>query len=327
MFLALAMKANLSIVSVIALAALSANAAAEAQFPARPIRIVAHTGPGGAPDLAARLVGDKLSQALGQPVVVENKTGANGNIAGDYVARSAADGYTLLIVPDSVITVNPHVYRKMPFDPLKDLVPVASVYQNQFILTVHPSVTAKRLPEFVALARTANPPLRYASTGPGSLHQLGIEMLKQRAGIDLAHVPYRGGAAAGTATVAGETHVVLAGAGAAGLIQSGKLRALATTGTRRSALLPNLPPIAEFYPGYDLTAWGGVFAPAGTPEPIVSRLRTEIYKALADPDLVPKLANVGPEPLILSTQEFGALVQRDFDKYGMLVKAIGRNVE
>src|SRR5262249_12327467 len=157
-------------------------------------------------------------------------------------------------------------------------------------------------PEFIEHARKANPPLRYASAGPGSLHQFGIEMLKLRAGIDLAHIPYRGGAPAGAATVAGATHVVLAGAGATGLVQSGKLRALASTGAKRSAQFPDLTPIADVYPGYDLIAWGGLFAPAGTPESVMSKLRAEISKALADPGLVQKLANAGPELLVLSPQ-------------------------
>lgn len=321
------MKTNSSFAVLVVLATICGSAPAQAQFPTRPIRIIAHTAPGGAPDIAARLLADRLTSSFGQPIIVENKTGANGNIAGDYVARSAPDGYTLLLVPDSVITVNPHVYRNMSFAPLKDLVPIASIFQNQFALTVNPNVPANTLPEFIAYARKANPPLRYASAGPGSLHQLGIEMLKQRAGIDLVHVPYRGGAAAGTATIAGETHVVLAGAGAAGLIQSGRLRALAITSAKRSPLFPDLPPIGDFYPGYDLTAWAGLFAPAGTPESVVSRLHAEVHKALAERGLAQKLTKVGPQPLLLSVQEFNALIRRDFDRYGKVVKAIGLKIE
>lgn len=321
------MKTNSSFAVLVVLVTICGSAPAQAQFPNRPIRIIAHTAPGGAPDIAARLLADRLTSSFGQPIIVENKTGANGNIAGDYVARSAPDGYTLLLVPDSVITVNPHVYSNMSFAPLKDLIPIASIFQNQFALTVNPNVPANTLPEFIAYARKANPPLRYASAGPGSLHQLGIEMLKQRAGIDLVHVPYRGGAAAGTATIAGETHVVLAGAGAAGLIQSGRLRALAITSAKRSPLFPDLPPIGDFYPGYDLTAWAGLFAPAGTPESVVSRLHAEVDKALAERGLAQKLTKVGPQPLLLSAQEFNALIRRDFDRYGKVVKAIGLKIE
>lgn len=321
------MKTHSSILAVVTLAVLSASATAQAQFPDKPIRVIVTNSPGDAPDVAARLLGERLTAKLGQPIVVENRTGANGNIGGDAVAKAAPDGYTLLLVPDSVITINPHVYAKSPFNTLKDLVPITSILQNQFALTVHPSVPAKTLPEFVAHARTADPPLRYASPGLGSLHQLGIEMLKQRAGINLAHVPYRGGAPAGRATVAGETHVVLAGAGAAGLIQSSKLRALALTGAKRSALFPDLVPIADFYPGYDLTAWAGLFAPAGTPEPIVTKLRDEIQKVLSEPEFAQKLVKSGPEPLLLSAQEFDARIRRDFARYGEVVKAIGLTIE
>lgn len=318
---------TLPLVVLVGLATLTAIDGARAQFPDRPVRIIVTTAPGGGPDVAARLLSDKLSGSLRQPVVIENKTGANGNIAGDYVARSTPDGYTLLVAPDSLMTVNPHVYSKLSFDVLKDFVAVAGIYQNSFTLTVHPSVPAKTFPEFVAYARQTDPPLRYATAGLGSVHHLGIEMLKQRAAIDLAPVHYRGGALAGRATVAGETHVVLSGVGVAGLIRSGKLRALATTGARRSTLFPDLLPISHFYPGYDLTAWTGLFAPAGTPKPVVTRLRTEVQMALADPDFVQKLGKVGPEPLILSAQDFDAWIRRYYEQYGKVVKAIDLKIE
>jgi tripartite-type tricarboxylate transporter receptor subunit TctC len=185
------MGARLSTLALAALAATVATAAS-AQYPTQSIRIIVSTAPGGAPDVAARLLTDRLASVLGQPVVVENRTGADRNVAGNVVSRSAADGHTLLMAAGSDITVNPHVYRRMAFDALKDLVPVASIYRSQFVLTVHPSVPATTLPEFVAYARKADPPLRYASAGPGSMHHLGIEMLKQRASINLSHVPYPG---------------------------------------------------------------------------------------------------------------------------------------
>ena len=321
------MNTNLPIIGLAALAMMSAGAAAQAEFPDRPIRIIVSNAPGDGPDVAARLLSDRLSGTLGQPVIVENRTGANGNIAGDYVARSAADGHTLLLVTDSVMTVNPHVYGRMPFNPLKDFVAVTTILQNQFALAVHPGVPASTLPEFVAHTRKADPPLRYSSGGPGSPLQIGIELLKQRAGISLAHVPYRGGGPASQAAVAGDTQVVLAGASAAGLIQSGRLRALATTAAKRSALFPDLPPVADFYPGYDFTVWAGLFAPAGTPDRVVNRLRAESQNALADPGLARKLNQVGPQPFILSAQEFDRLIRRDFARYGEIVKAIGLRIE
>jgi tripartite-type tricarboxylate transporter receptor subunit TctC len=229
---------------------------------------------------------------------------------------------------DSLITVNPHVYASMPIDMLKDLLPVASVASNQFFLAVNPSVPAKTLPELVEYARKQKPPLAYASGGNGSQHQLGIEMLKQRAGIDLLHVPYRGGAPAGMATVAGETQVVLAGASNAGLLQAETLRGLATTGKKRSPMFPDMPSIAEFYPGYDLTIWLGLFGPPGLPEPIVTKLRDAVQKALAEPDLVQKLNVTGKlEPLILSPAEFSDLIRRDYEKYRQLVADIGVKID
>jgi tripartite-type tricarboxylate transporter receptor subunit TctC len=315
------------IIFAAALGALCATAA-WAQFPNRTIKIMVTIPPGGAPDIAARLLAQKLTENLGQAVVVENRTGANGNVAGDLVAKSAPDGYTLLLGADSLIAINPHIYAKMTYDPLKDLVPVASVATNQFFLAVNPSLPAKTFPEFIEHARKANPPLTYASGGNGSQHQLGIEMLKQRAGINMLHVPYRGGAPAGTATIAGETQVVLAGASNAPHLQSGQLRGLATTGKKRSPLFPDVPTIAEFYPGYDVTIWLGLFAPAGTPEPIVTTLRSEVHKALGQKELADKLNVTGAlQPLLASPEEFAALMRHDYEKYGKLVREIGVRIE
>jgi tripartite-type tricarboxylate transporter receptor subunit TctC len=318
------MTATLLRALAVALTPLFAGGALAQTYPDRPVRILVTIPPGGAPDIAARLLSQRLTERLGQPVVVENRTGANGNVAGEVVAKATPDGYTLILAADSLIAVNPHVYGKMSFDTLKDLVPVASVASNQFFLAVNPSVPAKTLPEFVEHARKTKPAMPYASGGNGSQHQLGIEMLKQRAKIDLLHVPYRGGSPAGTATVAGETMVVLAGASSAGLLRTGKLRGLATTGKKRSPLFPDLPSIGEFYPGYDLTIWLGVFAPRATPEPIVARLRDEIHKALAEKDLADKLNVTGSlEPLIMPPAEFDALIRADHDKYGKLVRDVG----
>jgi tripartite-type tricarboxylate transporter receptor subunit TctC len=314
--------------AALAVAAVLGGHATAQQYPARPVKVLVTIPPGGAPDLAARLLAQRLSETMGQAFFVENRSGANGNVAGDNAAKAEPDGYTLLLAADSLFVINPHVYPSMPFDTLKDLVPVTSVASNQFFLSVNPEVPVKTLPEFVEYARKAKPPLPYASGGNGSQHQLGIEMLKQRAGIDLLHVPYRGGAPAGMATVAGETKVVLAGASNAGLLTAGKLRGLATTGKKRSPLFPDMPTIAEFYPGYDVTIWLGLFAPAATPEPIVTRLRIEVQKVLAEPEFAQKLNVTGAlEPLILPPAEFVDLMRRDHDKYGKLVRDIGVKVQ
>jgi tripartite-type tricarboxylate transporter receptor subunit TctC len=313
--------------AVMVLAVLCAGTAV-AKFPEYPIRILVTIPPGGAPDIAARLVAQRLTETQGWTVVVENRSGANGNVAGDMVAKAPPDGYTLILGSDSLIAINPHIYPKMPFDTLRDLVPVTSIASNQFFLSVNPSLPVKTFPEFIDYARKAKPPLAYASGGNGSQHQLGIEMLKQRTGIDMLHVPYRGGAPAGTATIAGETQVVLAGASNAPHLKSGLLRGLATTGRKRSPLFPDLPTIGEFYEGYDVTIWLGLFAPAGTPEPILATLRDEVRKALSQQELAEKLNVTGAlQPLLDSPEEFSALMRRDYEKYGKLVKEIGVKVE
>src|SRR5437588_4142547 len=240
--------------------------AASAQFPSRPIHILVTIPPGGAPDIVARVVGEKLSHRLGQPVVVDNKPAANGNAAAAEVARAAPDGHTLLLAADSLITINPHVYSSMPIDPLKDLTPISSLVSNQFVLSINPKLPPKTFPEFIEYARKANPPLTYASGGNGSQHQLTMEMLKARAGIDLVHVPYKGGAPATTATMAGEAAAMFSGTSSAPQVKAGLLRALPVAGAKRSPTFPDLPRIGEFYPRFENSIWLRLFGPAGMPE-------------------------------------------------------------
>jgi tripartite-type tricarboxylate transporter receptor subunit TctC len=299
-----------------------------AQYPTRPIKLIVPIPPGGAPDISARVVGQRLSELVGQPVVVENRPGSNGNIAMDFVAKSPPDGYTLGLLADSMITINPHLYKSMQTDPIKDLAPVASVVSNQWVLSVNPSVPVKDFREFIEYARKARPPLAYASGGNGSIHQLAMEMLKRRAGIDLVHVPYKGGAPATTATVSGEVAAMFSGTSSSAQIKSGRLRALAVTGLHRSDIFPDLPTISEFYPGYEVTIWLGLFAAAGTPEPILATLHAEVNKLLAEADTRNKLhAAGGLEPYISTAAEFADLIRRDYDKYGKVVKDVGVKVD
>lgn len=322
------MRAHIAFAAALALCAISNLPAAAQPYPSRPIRVLITIPPGGAPDIAARLIGQYLQESVGWTFVIENRPGANGNIATEQVGKSAPDGYTLLLHADSGITINPHVYAKLPFDTRKDLLPVASIATNQFMIATNPKVPVKTFPEFIEYARKANPPLAYASGGNGSQHQLAMEMLKKRAGINLLHVPYRGGPPAATATIAGETQVLFAGASSGPQIQSGLLNALAASGHKRSKRYPDLPTIGEFYPGYEVDIWLGLFAAAATPEPIVTTLRTEVHKLLARPDFAEKLNVSGSlEPLILSPKEFDALIARDYEKYGAIVKEIGIKVE
>jgi len=317
--------------SLALLAALSATLLsldAAAQYPTKPIRLLVPIAPGGGPDIVGRLIAGKLSDAFGQAVVVENRVGSNGNIAGDIVAKSSPDGYTLLLGMDSLVAINPHLYTKMPFDPQKDLAPVASLVSNGFFLAVNPSVPAQTFPEFIEYARRADPLLNYASGGNGSQHHLTMERLKARAGINMVHVPYKSGAPATTATVAGEVAAMMSGTSTAGQIRAGRLRALAFTGPQRSQVLPDVPTIAEFYPDFTMTQWYGLFAPAGTPEPVISRLRAEVNKALGMPDVREKLRNAGGvEPWITSPEEFAAELRSEYAKYAKLVKDIGAKID
>ncbi|HEX9217135.1 MAG TPA: tripartite tricarboxylate transporter substrate binding protein [Gemmatimonadales bacterium] len=300
------------------------SAASPAQYPSRPIKLIVPIPPGGAPDISARVTGQRLAEIVGQPVVVENRPGSNGNIAMDLVANSPPDGYTLGLLADSMITINPHLYGKMQTDPLKDLAPVASVVSNSWVLSVNPSVPVKNFEEFVDYARKASPPLAYASGGNGSIHQMAMEMLKARAGINLVHVPYKGGAHAATATVAGEVAAMFSGTSSAPQIKAGRLRALAVTGSQRSAMFPELPAIAEFYPGYEVTIWLGLFAAAGTPEAVLARLHADVNKVLAETEIRNRLSAAGGlEPYITTIPEFAALIRRDYDRYGKVVKDIG----
>src|SRR5438874_3363897 len=307
-----------------AAAALLLSAAAHAEFPSRPIHILVTIPPGGAPDIVARVLAEKISPALGQPVVVDNKPAANGNAAAGEVARAAPDGHTLLLAADSLITINPHVYSKMPIDTLKDLTPVSSLVSNQFVLSINPSLPPKTFPEFIEYARKANPPLAYASGGNGSQHQLTMEMLKERAGIDMVHVPYKGGAPATAATMSGEVAALFSGTSSAPQIKAGRLRALAVAGAKRSPTFPDLPTIGEFYPGFENSIWLGLFGPAGMPEDVLERLRAEVRRALESSDVKASLMGKGSlETLELSPQDFSALIHRDHERFGKLIRSLG----
>src|SRR5467141_3068687 len=301
---------------------------AAAQYPSRPIRLLVPIPPGGGPDIVARLIAPKLTDSLGQPVVVENRVGGNGNLAGELVARSPSDGYTLLLGMDSLLVINPHLYATMPFDPQKDLVPVASLVSNGFFMAVNPSVPARTFPEFIEYARRADPPLHYGSGGNGSQHHLTMERLKARAGINMVHVPYKGGAPATTATLTGEVAAMMSGTSTATQIRAGRLRALAFTGPKRSSALPDVPTIAEFYPDFVMVQWYGLFAPAGTPEAALARVRAEVNKTLVLPDVKEKLSNAGGvEPWITTPEVFAAEIRGEYAKYAKLVKEVGAKVD
>jgi tripartite-type tricarboxylate transporter receptor subunit TctC len=312
-----------------ALFALPAGTAWAQAYPTRPIRLLVSFPPGGAADIVARMLGQPLAIRLGQPVVVENRPGSNGNLAGELVARASPDGYTLLLGPSALFGINPNLYARMSFDPLKELEPVASLVANELILAANPSLAAgKDFRDFIALARATKPPLFYASIGNGSEHHLAMEFLKQQAGIDLVHVPYRGGGPAAIGVMAGDVTAMFGGGSVAPLVQSGKLKGLAVSGTRRSSLLPELPPVAVIYPGYEVTIWQGLFAPIGTPPPILARLRDEANAILAQPDIAEKLAAAGSgDPYITTLPDFVARIRSDHARYGKLIRDAGLSVE
>ena len=306
------------------LALVAASGVALAQFPSRALSLIVPIPPGGAPDIAARVLAEKLSQALGQAVVVENRAGANGNIASELVAKASPDGHTMGLLADSQVAINPHLYGRMPLDTLRDLAPIHTVASNQFVLAVNAQLPVKSFQEFVELAKRSDPPLAYASGGNGSQHHLTMEMLKQRAGINLLHVPYKGGAPAATATVAGETAAMWAGSSNAPQIRAGRLRALAVSGAQRSAQYPELPTIGEFYPGFENSIWLGLFGPAAIPEATLARLRSEIRRVLEMPEVREKMnAAGGLDPYVTTAEDFRALIRRDYAKYAKVVKDLG----
>jgi tripartite-type tricarboxylate transporter receptor subunit TctC len=306
-----------------------ATIASAQSFPNRPIRLIVSFPPGGATDVIARTIGAPLGQRLGHNVVVDNRPGSNGNISAELAANAKPDGHTLLLGSDSLFGINPHLYSRMPVDLRKAFVPVANLVTNMLVLTVNPAkVPAKTLPEFVAFARKANPALFYASIGNGSQHHIAMEMLKRQAKINLTHVPYKGGGPAAIATVGGETLAMFGGGSVVPLVRSGKLRGLAVSSTKRSPALPELPTIAETYPGYSVTIWQGLFAPTGTPPEIIKKLRTEVQAVLRMPDIGAKLINAGSgEPSLISVEEFSAMIAEDYARYGKIIKETGIKVD
>jgi len=310
-----------------ALAAFGTSSSAQ-PYPTRPIRVLIPQPPGGANDTVARVFAPALGDALGQPIVVENRPGANGNVAMEAVAKAAPDGYTLLLGADAQIVINPHFYSNLPFDTMKDLVPVATLVSTNMVLAVNPTLPVKNLQEFIEYAKRANPPLAYGSIGNGSQHHLVMEMLKQRAQIDLLHVPFKGGGPATTALMAGEIAVAFGGNSITGPARAGKLRPLAVAGKHRSASFPDVPRLAEFYPGFEVTPWLALFAPAGLPAPAMEKLRDAASRALADAQTVERVRRVGGlEPYSSTPEEFSALLRAEYAKYGEVVKAVGAKID
>jgi tripartite-type tricarboxylate transporter receptor subunit TctC len=306
----------------------AATLPATAAYPDRPIRIIVPHPPGGASDTAARALAAHLSAALGQPVVVDNRPGSNGNIAAEATARAVPDGCTLMLAVDSQVVVNPHVYRSLQIDTLRDLTPIATVGSTTLVLAVHPALPVTDLAGFIAYARRARPPLAYASIGVGSMHHLTVEMLKAAAGIDLLHVPYKGGGPATKALLAGEVSVMVGGNSLAAQIAAGKARPIAVMSRQRSPKFPHLPAVAERHRGVEAQSWLGILGPAGMPDAVVALLHSTIARIVDDDGFAGQLAAAGGiEPLHLPPQEFAALIRAEHARYGAIVTALGLTLD
>lgn len=293
-------------------------------WPTHPVRLVVAFPPGGAADLLARLIGQSLGETLGQPIVIENKGGANGNIGGEVVARSAPDGYTLLMSSGSMVAINPHIYASMPFDPARDIIPVASVARVPFYLVVRADNPAGDFKAFIADLK-ANPGKRnYGSPGIGSSPHLAAEMLKKMTGTDAIHVPYRGAAPALNDLLAGQLDFVFDPGIAIEHVRAGKLRALAIGSPQRAPQLPDVPTLAELgLAGFDADAVFGLYAPTGTPAEIVSRVNAETNKALATAALTERIMAVGNIPAAMSPAAFGEKSREDSDRFGAIIRERG----
>jgi tripartite-type tricarboxylate transporter receptor subunit TctC len=302
--------------SAAALPAVSRTASAQA-YPARPVRIVVGFAAGGTGDLLVRLLGQWLSERLGQPIVVDNRPGGGGTISAEAVVRAPPDGYTLLQVGTSHV-VNTTLY-KLDFDLIRDIAPVAGIARAHLVMLVHPSFPASTVPEFIAHAKAHPGTVNMASAGSGSSPRLAGELFKLMTGIDLVHVPYRGGAPALSDLIAGQVQVMFSNLPAAEYIRAGKLRALAVTTAARSDELPDVPTVGEFVPGYEASAWYGLGAPRGTPADIIEKLNRETNAALADPRIKARLAEFGGAPLIGSSANFGTLIAAETEKWGKVV--------
>ena len=311
----------------VATTAMSINAIALAQgYPDRPIRLLVPFTPGGGTDILARILAQKMSESMGQPVVVDNRPGANTLVATEALARAPADGYTLLIQVNN-LAANATLYRgKMSFDTVKDLAPVTLVAGNPHVLVVTPSLPVKDLKEFVALAKANPGTITFASAGSGSVNHLAGEMLKSAAGIDMVHVPYKGSGSVMPDLLGGHVNALFAAMPTVtGYIKDNKLRAIAVTTPRRFRALPNVPTVAESYPGFDLSTWFGILAPAGTPKPVIDRVQAEVLKALKDPAV---LARLGDYEIFGTTpEEFAAFLKVEIDKTAKLIEASGSKID
>jgi tripartite-type tricarboxylate transporter receptor subunit TctC len=308
------------IASIALLAALSSPLAAQ-DYPSKPVHVFVPASPGGASDIAARLLSPKLAEALGQPFVVENRVASGGIVGTAQLAKAPADGYAIMMTFDTFAS-NPHLYKDLPYDVLKDFAPIMLVVRYPQILVVHPSLGVKTVPEFVAYAKANSAKMNYGSAGPASSSRLAFELFKDAAGIDIVAVHYKGGGPAINDLVAGTVQVMLIQAGGAvgQNVKSGKLVGLATSGRQRSPHFPELPTIAEFYPGFETTSWVGAIAPAGTPRAVIEKLNGALVKILSEPDVKARFDAQSAEIVASTPEQFADLIRSESAKWGKVIR-------
>ena len=309
---------------LLALALLAGPLHAQEPYPSRPLKFILPFPPGGGTDLLGRLLAERLAASLGQPVVTENRGGAGGNVGAEAAARSAPDGYTIVLVAPS-LAISPTLYSKLNYDPVKDFAPIGLVASVPNVMVTHPSVPANNLQEFIALAKSKPGGMNFGSGGSGTSNHLAGELLNLTAGIKLVHVPYKGVNLAMQGVLAGEVQLVFIGIPVpAPHIKAGRLRALAVLARERSPILPEVPTAAEAGLGnFDVTTWYGILAPVGTPRPIIARLNAEFVKIMRTPDVKERLAAMATDPLTSTPEEFGAYIQAEIAKWGDVVRKAG----
>ncbi|QJR12800.1 hypothetical protein DSM104443_03893 [Usitatibacter rugosus] len=318
------MMQTLKRLAAVALAAAVPSLAVAQAFPTKPVKIVVPFAAGGATDVVARLLAQKLQEAWGQPVVVENKAGAGGNIGADLVAKSPGDGYTLLMASGSIVTANPHMYKTLTYDPAKDLVPVTNVASGPQVIAVNPAVPAKDLKELVAMAKANPKTVNYGSAGIGTQTHLAAENFSYAAGIDMTHVPYKGESAAITDLMGGQIQLATPNLAAAlNQIKEGKLRALAVTSKERSPQLPDVPAASEVLPGFENAGWFGLMAAAGTPKDVIDKIQKDSAKILLSPEFREKLTQQGMVPVANTPADFAVAIREESARWAKVIKERG----
>jgi tripartite-type tricarboxylate transporter receptor subunit TctC len=315
-------------VAALALLSGAAEAQSGAAYPMKPLRFVVPYVPGGGTDLMARALAQRMSESMGQSVIVDNRAGAGGNLGMELVAKSPPDGYTIALALTAQYVVNPALYPKLPYDPVRDYAPIMLVARNPYVLVVHPTVPANSVKELLTLAKARAGQLTFSSSGNGSGAHLSGEMLKTMAGVNMLHIPYKGAGAQMPDLIAGQIHLSFVTWSSVGqYVKAGRLRALGVTTLKRSPALPELPAIAETLPGYDLPVWYGIVAPAATPREIVTRLNAEILRVINTPDFRQRIEIDAVEPIGSTPEQFGDYIKVELVKWAKIVKDSGAKID